>query len=96
MRTAFIAGLALSRFLLTGCGSIASRWRGERGPYVGVKLSTETVTHYNSEGELIAALDIPFSAVLDTFFLPYDLTGKKPSEQRDIPPADDTVENDKR
>ncbi len=75
MRPALNAALIVVLFLFTGCGSISSRWRGERGPYVGVKLSAETVSHFNHEGELImAVVDIPLSAIVDTLYLPYDLT----------------------
>jgi uncharacterized protein YceK len=59
---------------LTGCGSIASRWRGERGSaYPGVKMDVEHATRYTTEGEWIALFDVPLSAVLDTIMLPYDL-----------------------
>lgn len=84
MRTALNASLVVVLFLFTGCGSISSRWRGERGPYVGVKLSAETVSHFNHEGELImAAIDIPFSAVVDTLCLPYDLTGDESAQRNE-------------
>jgi uncharacterized protein YceK len=66
--------LAAAVFVLTGCGSISARWRGEQGrPYPGVRMAAQHATHYTTEGELIALLDIPFSAVLDTLLLPYDL-----------------------
>ena len=68
------ASLAALPLLVAGCGSISSRWAGNYGPYVGVKVDIDTVTHYQSEGELIAIADIPLSAVADTLFLPYDLT----------------------
>lgn len=59
---------------LTGCGSIASRWRGDRGSaYPGVKMDAEHATRYTTEGEWIALFDIPLSAVIDTIMLPYDL-----------------------
>ena len=66
--------LAAALVVLTGCGSISSRWRGDRGAaYPGVKLATESGTHYSTEGEWISFFDIPLSAVVDTLFLPYDL-----------------------
>jgi uncharacterized protein YceK len=59
---------------VTGCGSISSRWRGERNTaYPGVKMDAEHATHFTTEGELIALFDIPLSAFVDTIFLPYDL-----------------------
>ncbi len=60
--------------LVAGCGSISSRWNGNYGPYVGVKVDVDQITHYQTEGELIAIADIPLSALADTLFLPYDLT----------------------
>ena len=74
MRIANAASLAALLLLVAGCGSISSRWAGNYGPYVGVKVDIDTVTHYQSEGELIAIADIPLSALADTFFLPYDLS----------------------
>ena len=70
-------GLAAVLVVLTGCGSISSRWRGERGAaYPGVKLAAESGTHYSTEGEWISFFDIPLSAIVDTLFLPYDLSKK--------------------
>jgi uncharacterized protein YceK len=70
--------------LLTGCGSLASRWRGQRGEaYPGVRMDVEHATHYTTEGEWIALFDIPLSAIVDTLFLPYDLS--KPSPAKDQP-----------
>lgn len=89
MRTALNASLVVVLFLFTGCGSISSRWRGERGPYVGVKLSAETVSHFNHEGELImAVVDIPLSAIVDTLYLPYDLTAGAPAKHDELAGSD--------
>ena len=88
--------LAAVLVVLTGCGSISSRWRGDRGAaYPGVKLATESGTHYSTEGEWISFFDIPLSAVVDTLFLPYDLS-KKSSTPTDAtasgaPPAESGV-----
>ncbi|HWN95531.1 MAG TPA: YceK/YidQ family lipoprotein, partial [Methylomirabilota bacterium] len=73
MRIALAASLAALLLLVSGCGSISSRWNGNYGPYVGVKLDIDQITHYQTEGELIAIADIPLSAIADTLFLPYDL-----------------------
>jgi uncharacterized protein YceK len=61
-------------FLVSGCGSLSSRWRGSAGAYPGVRFDSEQVTHYTTEGEWIALFDIPLSALVDTLCLPYDLT----------------------
>ena len=75
MRTAFCVSLAALIILVTGCGSIGARWSGRREAYAGVKLNLETIRNYKIEGELISAVDIPFSAIADTLLLPYDLSG---------------------
>jgi uncharacterized protein YceK len=73
MKTTLNVGLAIALALLTGCTSIASRWRGERGTaYPGVRMDVEHVKHYTTEGELIAIFDLPLSALVDTIFLPWD------------------------
>ena len=74
MRIVLAVALASLPFIGGGCGSFSSRWNGNYGPYVGVKLDIEQVTHYETEGEVIAAVDIPLSAIADTLFLPYDLS----------------------
>ena len=76
MKTTLNLALVAALLLLTGCGSLTSRWRGQRGEaYPGVRMDAEHATHFTTEGEWIALFDIPLSAVVDTLFLPYDLTG---------------------
>lgn len=65
--------MVASLLLATGCGSLGSRWRGGSGAYQGVRFDCEQVVHHSTELEVIAALDIPLSAIVDTLFLPYDL-----------------------
>ena len=82
MRTALHVSLAGLLVLLTvGCGSIGARWQGNREPYAGVKLNVDTMKNYHTEGELVSVIDIPFSAILDTFLLPYDLSGDKSDKE---------------
>ena len=85
MKTTLNLALVAALLLLTGCGSLTSRWRGQRGEaYPGVKMDAEHATHFTTEGEWIALFDIPLSAVVDTLFLPYDLSGpKKPAVHAD-------------
>jgi uncharacterized protein YceK len=74
MKTTLNVCLVAAILVLTGCGSISSRWRGERGKaYPGVRMDVEHVRHYTTEGELIAIFDIPLSALVDTFFIPWDV-----------------------
>ncbi len=78
MKTTLNVCLAAALLFLTGCGSISSRWRGERGKaYPGVRMDVEHVKHYTTEGELIAILDIPLSAVVDTLFIPWDVESEE-------------------
>lgn len=91
MRTALNTCLLVLLFVLTGCGSIASRWRGERGPYVGVRFDADCLAD-TQIGEMllapVALADIPLSAILDTFYLPYDLTGEKQEVRNEPPPSE--------
>ena len=74
MKTTLNVCLAAAILFLTGCASISARWRGERGKaYPGVRMDVEHVKNYQTEGELIAILDIPLSALVDTLFIPWDV-----------------------
>jgi uncharacterized protein YceK len=68
-----LAGIGLL-LLPTGCGSLGSRWRGGSGAYQGVRFDYGQIVHHSTESELIAVADIPLSAIVDTLFLPYDLS----------------------
>ena len=75
MKTVLNVCLAAALILATGCSSITARWRGERGrAYPGVRMDVEQVKNYQTEGELVAILDIPLSAIVDTLFYPYDVS----------------------
>jgi uncharacterized protein YceK len=74
--------LAAAILFLTGCSSITARWRGERGrAYPGVRMDIDQVRTYGTEGDLIAILDMPFSALVDTFFIPWDVDGEETALQ---------------
>lgn len=78
MKTTLNVCLAAAILFLTGCSSISARWRGERGrAYPGVRMDVEHVKNYQTEGELIAILDIPFSALVDTLFIPWDVESEE-------------------
>ena len=74
MKTMLNVCLAAAILFLTGCASISARWRGEGGKaYPGVRMDIEHVKNYQTEGELVAILDIPFSALVDTLLIPWDV-----------------------
>jgi uncharacterized protein YceK len=78
MKTTFNACLAVTLLFVTGCASISARWRGEQGrAYPGVRMDVEHVRNYTTEGELIAIMDIPFSALVDTLFIPWDVDSEE-------------------
>ena len=94
MRTALNACLLVLLFVFTGCGSFASRWNGERSAYVGVRHDANCMTHSPLGEEmlpLVALADIPLSAVVDTLFLPYDLTGGEQEVRSQPPPSEPPV-----
>jgi len=78
MRTAISLASLLLLLLASGCGSITSRWIGEKGNYSGVQYDVQRLTHINNEAEHVVALDIPLSAILDTLLLPFDMTVEQP------------------
>ena len=40
-------------------------------------MDIDQVKTYGTEGDLIAILDLPLSALVDTFFIPWDLDGEE-------------------
>lgn len=74
MRTVPYTFLVALLFLLPGCGSLSERWNGHYGAYPGVRFDVQQTANYTTEGEWIAAFDIPLSALLDTICLPYDIS----------------------
>ncbi len=77
MKTMLNVCLAAAILFLTGCSSVTARWRGERGrAYPGVRMDVDQVRTYGTEGDLIAIIDMPLSALVDTLFIPWDVNSE--------------------
>ncbi|KFD22305.1 outer membrane lipoprotein [Tatumella ptyseos ATCC 33301] len=61
-------------FSSTGCSSVMSHTGPEQGYYPGTRANTEILSdsHTRWPVKTLAALDYPFSAVMDTLLLPWD------------------------
>ncbi|MBI0440301.1 YceK/YidQ family lipoprotein [Dickeya dianthicola] len=57
-----------------GCSSVMTHSGGEQGYYSGTKSSMTTFKDEDTSWAMMpmVALDVPFSAMLDTLLLPYD------------------------
>ena len=79
---------------LGGCSSIVSHSGGKAGLYPGTKANAQALTDPETSWSVkpLVALDTPFSAVLDTLFLPWDIyrkdnslkSGVEVSERRNL------------
>lgn len=60
---------------LCGCSSIMSHSGGKEGVYSGTRANTKALGDSDTSWALksLIAIDLPFSAVMDTVFLPWDL-----------------------
>ncbi|MFS0825843.1 YceK/YidQ family lipoprotein [Pseudomonas phoenicis] len=63
---------------LSGCFSTLGHLSGERCVYHGTRLSWVYANHPSLSNNWPLLIDTPFSAVLDTVLLPYDLTAFLP------------------
>lgn len=64
--------------LLSGCSSVMSHTGGKEGTYPGTRASATMIgddeTNWGTKS--LAILDMPFTAVMDTILLPWDLFRK--------------------
>ena len=69
-----IATLLLS---LSGCSSVMGGWAGFKGPYKGTRCDLAMITAPTELGLLplkaLIIIDLPFSLIADTVWLPFDL-----------------------
>ncbi|EER0018331.1 YceK/YidQ family lipoprotein [Escherichia coli] len=67
--------------LLGGCSSVMSHTGGKEGTYPGTRASATMIgddeTNWGTKS--LAILDIPFTAVMDTLLLPWDVFRKDSS-----------------
>ncbi|ENU4903802.1 YceK/YidQ family lipoprotein [Escherichia coli] len=67
--------------LLGGCSSVMSHTGGKEGTYPGTRASATMIgddeTNWGTKS--LAILDMPFSAVMDTLLLPWDVFRKDSS-----------------
>ena len=67
--------------LLNGCSSVMSHTGGKEGAYPGTRASAAMIgddeTNWGTKS--LAILDMPFTAVMDTLLLPWDLFRKDSS-----------------
>lgn len=76
LKKCHIAGFVacVSLVSTSGCSSVMMHSAPYEGYYPGTRASAETITDKNSGWVMkpLAAIDLPFSAVLDTLLLPMD------------------------
>lgn len=67
--------------LLSGCSSVMSHTGGKEGTYPGTRASATMIgndeTNWGTKS--LAILDMPFTAVMDTILLPWDIFRKDSS-----------------
>lgn len=73
----------------SGCSSVMSHTGASQGYYPGTRASAETIVDKNSGWVMkpLAAIDLPFSAVLDTLLLPMDYYRSGDKGEDDSPRA---------
>jgi len=60
--------------LLCGCSSVMSHTGGKEGTYPGTRASANMLADDTNWGtKSLVVLDMPFTAVIDTLLLPWDL-----------------------
>ncbi|KGT95203.1 lipoprotein [Erwinia typographi] len=71
----------------TGCSSFMTHSGPDQGYYSGTRAGAAIVADSNSGWVMrpLAALDLPFSAVVDTLFLPWDYYRKDSDKANDSP-----------
>lgn len=77
IKTALVGGI----FLSGGCSSVMSHTGGKEGTYPGTRASAEMLSDGDNgwATKSLVALDMPFTAVMDTVLLPWDFFRKDSS-----------------
>lgn len=89
IKTRYLAGL-LTGLALTGtggCSSFMSHSGPDQGYYSGTRASARIIADSNSGWVMrpLAAIDLPFSAVMDTLLLPWDYYRSDSDKAADSP-----------
>ncbi|QWA11286.1 YceK/YidQ family lipoprotein [Sodalis ligni] len=71
----------------TGCSSVMTHTGPNQGYYPGTRASMAVLEDDDTNWSMIpfAAIDLPFSAVLDTMLLPYDYLRRNSDKRLDSP-----------
>nr|WP_318383655.1 YceK/YidQ family lipoprotein [uncultured Enterobacter sp.] len=85
--TLVVAGGMMS---MVGCSSVMSHTGGKEGVYPGTKASTKMLGEddTNLATKSLVVLDLPFTAVMDTLLLPWDLFRKDSSVRSRVEKAE--------
>lgn len=75
MKNILIVFALLSGAGLSGCSSVMSHTGGKEGVYPGTRASSSMISGDDTGIGMksLAALDLPFTAIVDTLLLPWDL-----------------------
>ncbi|ANR81108.1 hypothetical protein BBB57_14870 [Kosakonia sacchari] len=75
MKTILIVSALLSGMVLSGCSSVMSHTGGKEGTYPGTRASSAMLSDDDTGigTKSLVVLDMPFTAILDTLLLPWDL-----------------------
>ena len=89
MRNAFVLFFALVVLATVSCASIAAHSSdSEDRVYPGVRDDFYFLFHPSEADypqlQWLNIIDLPFSAILDTIFFPFDLLSSRPKEERGI------------
>ncbi|XBS69748.1 YceK/YidQ family lipoprotein [Acerihabitans sp. KWT182] len=70
-----------------GCSSVMTHTGPNQGYYPGTRASLEVLEDDDTSWSMVpfAAIDLPFSAVLDTVLLPYDYLNRNSDKSLDSP-----------
>ncbi len=71
----------------TGCSSVMSHTGASQGYYPGTRASAEMLVNDDTSWAIkpLAAIDLPFSAVMDTLLLPWDYARADDDKSEDSP-----------
>ncbi|ANI80614.1 MULTISPECIES: YceK/YidQ family lipoprotein [Kosakonia] len=81
MKTTLIVSVLLYGMMLSGCSSVMSHTGGKEGVYPGTRASSAMLSDDDTGigTKSLVVLDMPFTAVMDTLLLPWDLFRKDDS-----------------